>query len=206
MNLQEPGLPALMVNNIRKNLLTLSEEVHEMIHNIDKKQSGILNEFEEIHHLFHNVQVSTATYYLRAFLTPYTNHLEALKTAIWHMAERNHGALIVIQRNDSLDNHLYSGIPLLAKLSYPLLESIFYAGNPLHDGAVLIHEDIIISASNVLPVSELKAGMKKIGTRHRAALGITERTDALALVVSEETGRASFAINGKLYPILSKGL
>ena len=91
-------------------------------------------------------------------------------------------------------------------MSSALLESIFYSGNPLHDGAVLIRNHEIISAANILPVSDRKSNVKKLGTRHRAALGISELTDALVLVVSEETGRATFALDGNLYPIMAKGL
>ena len=82
-----------------------------------------------------------------------------------------------------------------------LLESIFYPGNPLHDGAVLIKGDKIYSAANVLPLSNVVLGGKKLGTRHRAALGLSEKSDALVLVVSEESGIISFAIDGSLFSI-----
>ena len=82
-----------------------------------------------------------------------------------------------------------------------MLKTIFFPGNPLHDGAVLIRGNQIVSAANVLPLTTKVISERKLGTRHRAALGLTELSDALVLVVSEETGKVSFAINGNLYPI-----
>ncbi|RKQ32952.1 sporulation-specific diadenylate cyclase CdaS [Oceanobacillus halophilus] len=202
----DPRLSAPIFNHLRGNLEKLSQEIHQMIQSFDIKESGILNEFDEIHHLFHEVQINAASYYLRSYLAPYTNHFSALSTAIQHLSERNHGALIVIERNDELNTFIHSGVLIHANLSSALLESIFYSGNPLHDGAVLIRNHEIISAANILPVSDRKSNVKKLGTRHRAALGISELTDALVLVVSEETGRATFALDGNLYPIMAKGL
>ncbi|MFP3670953.1 diadenylate cyclase, partial [Priestia sp. SIMBA_032] len=80
-----------------------------------------------------------------------------------------------------------------------LLESIFYPGNPLHDGAVLVKNNHIVSAANILPLTKSTEVDPELGTRHRAAIGLSEKSDALILVVSEETGRTSFALNGILY-------
>ena len=121
------------------------------------------------------------------------------------MSRLRHGGLIVIQREDSLESLMKPGISIGADLSHSLIESIFFPGNPLHDGAVMVNLNQIVSAANVLPLSDRNAGDKKLGTRHRAALGLTEQSDALVLVVSEETGRVSFAFNGKLYPITMHG-
>ncbi|XGA33093.1 sporulation-specific diadenylate cyclase CdaS [Virgibacillus sp. CBA3643] len=186
--------------------MQLTEEIDQMIDTIDMQESNVLNKFEEIHHSFHNVQTATASYYLKFYLSPFTAQYGVLSTTVQHLSERRHGALIVIQRKDELDSHIHSGLHLNADLSYSLLESIFYTGNPLHDGAVLICNDTIISAANVLPLSEHKAEGNKLGTRHRAALGLSEQTDALVLVVSEETERATFALNGELYPIRTTGV
>ncbi|MFD1851014.1 sporulation-specific diadenylate cyclase CdaS [Oceanobacillus bengalensis] len=206
MSLNEPRLSIALANKLKSNLENLSFEINQLVHTVDQKKSNLLNEFEEIHHLFHDVQVSTASYYLKSYLAPFTEQFEVISIAIQHLSERNHGALIVIQRKDNLENFVHSGIPIHAKLTFPLLETIFYRNSPLHDGAVLICNDKIISASNVLPVSDHKVGMKKLGTRHRAGIGLSEQTDALVLIVSEETGKASFALGGNLYPIMMKGL
>ncbi|WP_085993808.1 sporulation-specific diadenylate cyclase CdaS [Oceanobacillus senegalensis] len=201
-----PGITISMFNHLKGNLERLSQEIQQMLITIDQRESSVLNEFEELHHLFHDVQVNAASYYLRRYLAPFTKQFDVLATAIQHLSQRNHGALIVIQRNDDLTRFIHSGVPIHAELSAPLLESIFYSGNPLHDGAVLVCNNKIVSAANILPVSNKKVNLKKIGTRHRAALGISELTDALVLVVSEESGRATFALGGNLYPIMTKGL
>jgi diadenylate cyclase len=142
-----------------------------------------------------------ASFYLQCYLSAFEINYVDLSITIQHLSERHHGGLIVIQRNDPIESYIHSGIEVGAKLTPPLLESIFYPGNPLHDGAVLVVSDQIVSAANVLPVSNTTVVGKKLGTRHRAAIGLTELTDALVLVVSEETGQSSFAYKGKLHPI-----
>ena len=108
------------------------------------------------------------------------------------------GALIVIERDVSLNDYIGRSKKIYADISAELLISIFFPRNPLHDGGVIIQGDRITSASAVFPVSISNKINKRLGTRHRAALGISEETDAIALVVSEETGRVSIAINGVL--------
>lgn len=99
----------------------------------------------------------------------------------------------MIQREDSLESLIRPGISIGAELTHSLLESIFFPGNPPNDGAVIVSLNQIVSAANVLPLSDRFTGDQKLGTRHRAALGLTERSDALVLVVSDETGKVSFA-------------
>lgn len=108
--------------------------------------------------------------------------------------------LIIIEREKSLEAYIQSGIEIQAHLTVPLLESIFYPGNSLHDGAVLVKNNHIISAANILPLSQQAlTSNRKLGTRHRAAIGLSEVSDALIFVVSEETGITSFALDGTLY-------
>ena len=109
------------------------------------------------------------------------------------------GALIVIERDISLGNYIDKAKKLYADLSSDLLISIFYEGNPLHDGGVIIQGDRITCARAVFPISENTKVIKRLGTRHRAALGISEITDCISLIVSEETGRLSVAIDGQLH-------
>ncbi len=113
------------------------------------------------------------------------------------------GALITIERDISLGNYIDKAKKLYADLSSDLLIAIFYEGNPLHDGAVIIQGDRISCAGAVFPTSSNSKINKRLGTRHRAALGISEETDSISLVVSEETGRMSVAIKGELYYNLS---
>lgn len=108
------------------------------------------------------------------------------------------GALIILERETSLTEIAESGTEINADISAQLLMNIFYEGAPLHDGAVIIRGDRIYAASCVLPLTNNKDLNKSLGTRHRAGIGITEHSDAIALIVSEETGIISMAVNGKL--------
>lgn len=116
------------------------------------------------------------------------------------LSDRGTGGLIVLEGNSNLTDVISTGVQLNADVSSDLLEAIFQDKGPLHDGAVIIREDQIVAAATVLPLSEaaLPAGMHQ-GTRHRAALGISEASDALALVISEETGDISVALEGQLH-------
>jgi len=108
------------------------------------------------------------------------------------------GALIILERETSLTEIAETGTEINADISAQLLQNIFYEGAPLHDGAVIIRGDQIYAASCVLPLTDNKDLNKSLGTRHRAGIGITEHSDAIALIVSEETGIISMAVNGKL--------
>jgi len=108
------------------------------------------------------------------------------------------GALIVIEREIGLRTHIESGVPLDARLSYDLLATIFRPSAPLHDGAVIVQKDRVAAAACFLPLSMNPVISNQLGTRHRAAIGITEETDAIAVVVSEETGAISLTVGGKI--------
>ena len=123
--------------------------------------------------------------------------------AMDYLRKHRIGALIVIERDVSLGNYIDKAKKLYADLSSDLLIAIFYEGNPLHDGGVIIQGDRITCAGAVFPTSSSSKINKRLGTRHRAALGIAEETDAIALVVSEETGRLSIAVKGELFYNLS---
>ena len=109
------------------------------------------------------------------------------------------GALIIIERDNSLNDYIQKAKKIYADISSELLMSIFFPNNPLHDGGVIIQGDKITCARAVFPISENAKIIKRLGTRHRAALGISELSDCISLVVSEETGRLSIAIAGKLH-------
>ncbi len=118
------------------------------------------------------------------------------------LAERRHGALIVLERRTGLGDFAETGIRLDAVLSVPLLLNIFHPNTPMHDGAVIVRGNRVLAAGCVLPLSESPLLSRALGTRHRAAVGITEGTDAVAVVVSEESGTVSLARDGTL----SRGL
>ena len=108
------------------------------------------------------------------------------------------GALIVIEREIGLRTHIESGVPLDARLSYDLLATIFRPSAPLHDGAVIVQKDRVAAAACFLPLSMNPLLSTQLGTRHRAGIGITEETDAIAVICSEETGAISLAVGGKI--------
>jgi diadenylate cyclase len=124
--------------------------------------------------------------------------LNELALAVQALASRRIGALIVIERRDSLSVWADTGIPLEARFSYDLLLNIFIPGTPLHDGAVILRGGQIVAASCFLPLTTRHELSTELGTRHRAALGLTEETDALVIVVSEETGTMSLAVEEQL--------
>lgn len=121
-----------------------------------------------------------------------------------YMAKRRIGALITIERETGVGEYTETGIPINAELTHQLLTNIFTPNTPLHDGAVIIKGDMIVAAACYLPLSESPFISKELGTRHRAAMGISEVTDAVTLVVSEETGNISAAKNGELRRELSE--
>ena len=118
--------------------------------------------------------------------------------AIDYLRKERIGALIVIERDISLGNYIDKAKKLYADLSSDLLIAIFYEGNPLHDGGVIIQGDRITCAGAVFPTSNSSKLNRRLGTRHRAALGLAEETDAICIVVSEETGRVSIALKGEM--------
>lgn len=122
----------------------------------------------------------------------------ALDQAIQYMSKRRIGALITVQMNTGLDDYIETGIPLDADVSGALLINIFIPNTPLHDGAVIIKDNRIAVAAAYLPLSESNLIPKELGTRHRAAVGISEVTDALTIVVSEETGGVTITKNNEL--------
>lgn len=125
--------------------------------------------------------------------------IEAIIKATDYMAKRRIGALISVERETGMGDYIETGIPLQAKSSSELLINIFIPNTPLHDGAVIIQKNHIAAAACYLPLSESPFISKELGTRHRAALGISEVTDCITIIVSEETGNVSLTKNGELH-------
>jgi diadenylate cyclase len=124
--------------------------------------------------------------------------VEEVVTAAAMLSDRRVGAIIVIEREIGLRNYIESGIPLDSTVTYDLLISIFQPESPLHDGAVILQENRMAAAACFLPLTVNPRLSKELGTRHRAAIGLTEESDAVALVVSEETGSLSLALDGQI--------
>jgi diadenylate cyclase len=129
---------------------------------------------------------------------------EIVKAAV-NLASRKIGALIVIEREISLKDYIEIGIPLDAKVSKELLVSIFHPTSPMHDGAVIIRGNRVVAAGCFLPLALGAEISKTYGTRHRAGIGLSEETDAVVIIVSEETGQISVAIKGRLETHLDLG-
>ncbi|WP_025116168.1 sporulation-specific diadenylate cyclase CdaS [Lysinibacillus fusiformis] len=195
-----------MKETLKDELLQVINSLQQSVQQMDTNTNCLLGNFEKIKEKFVAIEMKAATFYLNCYLSPFTEKYPELSHSVQNMSLRRHGGLIVIQREDTLENLVQPGIHIGADLTHSLVESIFFPGNPLHDGAVLVHQNQIESAANVLPLSERYTGERKLGTRHRAALGLSEVSDALVMVVSEETGRISFAFKGNLYPITTHGI
>ena len=126
-------------------------------------------------------------------------NIDAIVESCVNMSETLTGALIVITRENDLDEVLESGEVINGEISSPLIETIFYKNNPLHDGAVIISHNKIIAARCVLPVTKNPNFPADYGLRHRAAMGISERTDAFTIIVSEQTGKFAYTDKGELF-------
>ena len=124
--------------------------------------------------------------------------VEELVVAATTLSTKRTGALIVVERSIGLRNYIESGIPLDARLTYDLLVSIFQPASPLHDGAVIVQNDRVAAAACFLPLTINPRLSRELGSRHRAAIGITEENDAVAIVVSEESGVISLVMNGNI--------
>ncbi len=141
---------------------------------------------------------------LRAFgRTEHRDAMDLIVRSAVQLGRQQIGALILIERDTGLQEVIDTGIPLDAELSVELLNSIFLTSSPLHDGAVVVRVDRVIAAGTTLPLSESPLPAE-YGMRHRAAVGITERTDAVVVVVSEERGEISLASNGRMIPALDE--
>ncbi|MBI2765669.1 MAG: TIGR00159 family protein [Chloroflexi bacterium] len=129
----------------------------------------------------------------------YSDVIESLVEATRHMSAVRHGGLFVLERSTGLQDVIDTGVPVDARVSPQLLSGIFFPNSPLHDMAVVLREERVVAAGCVLPLAnDLPYSERQLGTRHRAAIGITEHTDALSVVVSEETGDISVALGGRL--------
>jgi len=136
-------------------------------------------------------------------VTEFDNFLDGISQSVYRLSDRRIGALIVLENQDTLDEYSNKAVLLNAKFSPELLESIFITTTPLHDGAVIIRGTMILSAATILPLADDSTQLSKsMGTRHRAGLGISQVTDALIIVVSEETGKVSIARDG----IMTRGI
>jgi len=130
--------------------------------------------------------------------------IEQVTIAAYKLARQKIGCLIAMEREARLRTYIESGVLIDSKVSTELIQSIFVGQSPLHDGGVILRGDRVVAASCLFPLSDNPNFSKIIGTRHRAALGITEQTDAIVIMVSEETGEISVASDGRFIPVVNK--
>ena len=143
------------------------------------------------------IYIGQTRFFQRIFRMGTSRSLEAIVDASLQLSEKKWGALIVIQRETGLRSYKEAGIQLKAEVSAPLLMSVFNPESPMHDGAVIMQNTLLEAAGCILPLTESQMILPEMGTRHRAALGITEESDAVVVVISEERGTIITAENGR---------
>ena len=143
------------------------------------------------------IYIGQTRFFQRIFRTGTSRSLEAIVEASLQLSAKKWGGLIVIQRETGLRSYKEAGIQLKAEVSTPLLMSIFNPESPMHDGAVILQNTLLEASGCILPLTESQMVLPEMGTRHRAALGITEESDAIVIVISEERGTISTAENGR---------
>ncbi len=148
-------------------------------------------------------QAGQSRLYRQLFRVQVREVIDELLKAVQDLSARRIGALIVLRRSANLRSYVETGARLDARVSSELLLTLFAPRTPLHDGAAILDDDRVLAAACILPLSQDETLSRTLGTRHRAAVGITEETDAVAIVVSEETGRISLARRGKLVSFAS---
>jgi uncharacterized protein (TIGR00159 family) len=194
----------------------IKEQLEEIKSRVIQLHSGIkclkqcsqlrnyLQKMYEIREGLNQLEQGVLETHLKCCISPNIKLPGEVVLALSKLSEKRHGAIIVMEHEDNLDEYLEGGVIIEAPVSAPILENIFYPGSPLHDGAVIIRDSNIRKASVLLPLaphtSELEA--LGLGSRHRAALGLSQVSDALIIVISEEKGWISMALRGQLYPNL----
>jgi len=166
--------------------------------------SNLLQKMYEIREGLDQLEQGLLQTHLKCCISPNIKVPGQVALALSKLSEKRHGAIIVMEHENNVDEHIQGGVIVEAAVGAPILENIFYPGSPLHDGAVVIRDSNIRKASVLLPLaphtSELEA--LGLGSRHRAALGLSQVSDALIIVVSEDKGWISMALQGQLYPNL----
>lgn len=162
---------------------------------------ALLSRVAQLRNRLDEVERSLQEKHLSCCVFPQLQDVGEIAKAIRQLSAKRIGALIAVEQQMSLEDYANSGTLLNAKLSAPLLLSLFYPGNPLHDGAVIIRGDKILAAGCILPLSANHAPFRArgLGTRHRAGVGLSQVSDAIVFTVSEQTGKISMALGGQLF-------
>jgi len=191
--------PALLHSEMTKQLNHIAEILRHGISSLEQNDIQVLNDLEQISKDFADLETLVSTYFLNCLLTEYTKSSKELSRAVHRLSLKGQQALIVLEKNDPVAPFTNGGTSINAQISSPLLESIFHPGSKLHEGAVLIKSDTVISAGNALPLSQQIFWDRLFDHNEASAVGLSERCDALILLVSAK-GATSFCLNGNLYP------
>jgi diadenylate cyclase len=170
-----------------------------------KQCSHLSNHLQEIFELregLNQLELGFLQAHFRCCIDPRIKIPGEVVISVSTLSARRHGAIIVFEQADNLDDYLQGGVIIDAVVSAPLLEGIFYPGSQLHDGAVFIRNERVMKAGCLLPFAPTPSGLEALGlgTRHQAALGLSQVSDALIIIVSEEKGWISLALRGQLFP------
>ncbi len=194
---------------IKQQLEELKSRVTQLHHDIPclkqcSRLSNLLQKMYEVRVGLNQLEQDLLQTHLKCCISPKIKVPGEVVLALSKLSKKRHGVIIVIEHEDDLDQQLQGGVIIDAAVSVPVLENIFYPGSPLHDGAMIIRDSKIHKVNVILPLAphtpELEA--LGLGSRHRAALGLSQVSDALIIVVSEEKGWISIALQGQLYPNL----
>ncbi len=181
-------------------------EIHDDIPCLKQcaRLSDLLQKMYEIRVGLNQLEQALLQTHLKCCISPNIKVPGEVVSALSRLSEKRHGVIIVMENEDNLDELLQGGVLIDAAVSAPILENIFYPGSPLHDGAVIIRNSNIRKAGVLLPLAPHTSELEALGfgSRHRAALGLSQVSDALVIVVSEEKGWISMALKGQLYPNL----
>jgi DNA integrity scanning protein DisA with diadenylate cyclase activity len=192
----------LKLEDLKRSLTHLSEIIP-----LSKQCSPLSNHLQEVFELreeLNRLEQSMLQTHLKCCFASNTKIPGEVVLATSKLSARRHGAIIVIEQENNLDDYLQGGVFIDTVVNAQILESIFYPGSQLHDGAVFIRNERIVKAGCLLPFAPVPSGLETfgLGTRHQAAVGLSQVSDALIIVVSEEKGWISLAIQGRLYPNL----
>ncbi|MWV42345.1 hypothetical protein GRF59_01765 [Paenibacillus sp. HJL G12] len=195
----------LLRNDLTDKLAHISTILEQDIATLEQNEIQILNDIEEISKGLSELESITSTYFLNCLLAEYSDHSKEISRSIHKMSLKGQQALIVIEKNDPVAPLIKDGTPINAKISSQLIESIFHPESPLSQGAILIQSDMVVSASNVLPVSSQIFWDRFFDIRELSALGLSELCDALILLISKDKSTL-FCLNGTMFPFSTNSL
>lgn len=186
-------------NQTVQKLTNIEKKVSENITKLDEHDIHIIDRVQKISRELLEIEMTASTYLLNRLLSKYTKSNNELSLAIHKLSSHRQGALMVIEANDPVSPLIKEGVPINAVITSQLLESIFHPGSALRNGAVLIVDDFIVSASNILPLTDKIFWDRAADIRELSAIGLSEISDALIILITDN-GSTYFSLEGNLFP------